>query len=88
MGSGKKQCGTKNVHFKSDAVKALAEAEFNAITVEDWNKRCQMIIKNEDKYLENEHHIDVITDELIINVNNDSDDSSDEYDNNSDEDDR
>lgn len=82
----KNNVAQKNVHFKLDIVNGLVEAEFDAVTIEDWNKRCQKVIRNENKYLENEHHIDIITDELIININNDSEDDSDEYASSSDED--
>lgn len=82
----KNNVAQKNVHFKLDIVNGLVEAEFDAVTIEDWNKRCQKVIRNENKYLENEHHIDIITDELIININNDSEDDSDDYASSSDED--
>jgi hypothetical protein len=55
--------------------------EFNQITTEDWRKRCQHVIKIEDKYLENEPQIDHFEEvnELIINLEDDSSSESDAY---------
>lgn len=84
----KNNIARKNVDFKLETVRALAEHEFNNVTADDWMKRCRKTIENEDKYLQNEYQIDVVTEELIITLNNSSDeedsDSIDESDENND----
>ena len=68
----KNNIARKNVDFKLETVRELAESEFKTVTVDDWIKRCRNVIKNEDKYLENERQIDVVTEELVINLNSSS----------------
>ena len=55
----------------------LAQIEFAKITPDEWKKRCDHVIKIEDIYLENEHFVDIQTEELIINLGEDSDSESD-----------
>lgn len=66
-----------NVTFKLDDVSRLAQIEFAKITPVEWKKRCDHVIKIEDNYLENEHFVDIQTEELIINLGEDSDSESD-----------
>jgi hypothetical protein len=77
----KNNVGQKNVTFKLQDAERLAKNEFNQITTEDWRKRCQHVIKIEDKYLENEPQIDHFEEvnELIINLEDDSSSESDAY---------
>lgn len=83
----KNRVASRNVTFKLDDVKRLAEEEFEKVTAEDWQKRCRRVIENEKQFLEREHFYDEIseTNELIINLADDSD--SDDYNSDSDEDD-
>lgn len=78
----------KNVLFKLDAVKTLTEEEFSSVTVEDWTKCCQHVIKAEDNYLEHEVRVDVITEELVITTGSASEtsdsDAEDDFENISD----
>lgn len=78
-GQVKNNIARRNVDFKLETVKELAENEFSAVTVDDWKKRCRTVIENEDRYLANERQIDIVTEDLIINLGEDSssdDDSS------------
>jgi hypothetical protein len=76
----KNNVSKKNITFKLEDVRKLAEHEFDQITPEEWQKRCQHVINIEQKYLENEAFIDIHTEinPLIINLNDDSSTSSSE----------
>jgi hypothetical protein len=80
MGDSKKQRCKKNVTFKIADVQKLAEYEFDQITPEEWQKRCQHVITVEKRYMESEITIDnhTETQELIIHLG-DSDTDSDDY---------
>jgi hypothetical protein len=76
----KNNVSKKNITFKLEDVRKLAEHEFDHITPEEWQKRCQHVINIEHKYLENEAFTDIHTEinPLIINLNDDSSTSSSE----------
>jgi hypothetical protein len=70
----KNNVSKKNITFKLEDVRKLAEHEFDQITPEEWQKRCQHVINIEQKYLENEAFTDIHTEinPLIINLKDDS----------------
>jgi transposase len=76
----KNNVSKKNITFKLEDVRKLAGHEFDQITPEEWQKRCQHVINIEQKYLENEAFTDIHTEinPLIINLNDDSSTSSSE----------
>ena len=69
----------KNVTFKLEDVRKLAEAEFEHLKIEEWQNRCKKVIKIEKDYLENETFIDNFNEvnDLIINLNDSDSDNSD-----------
>ncbi|XP_072384396.1 uncharacterized protein [Diabrotica undecimpunctata] len=72
----KNEVAKQNVYFKLEDVKALVEQEFARVTVDNWKKVCEHIVKVEDKYLESECRIIVNIEELGIDLNDSSDDNS------------
>lgn len=80
MGCSEGKCGKKNTQFKMDSVKILTEQEFSAVTTDFWIRCCNKVKSIEEKYLENEHFVDVITEDLIIHLGDDSDSSDTETD--------
>ncbi|XP_018569175.1 uncharacterized protein LOC108909344 [Anoplophora glabripennis] len=75
----KNSVAKKNVLFKLEAVKTLTEEEFLSVTVEDWMKCCQDVVKVEDNYLQNEIRVDMVVEDLIITAS-DSESSTGEDD--------
>lgn len=75
----KHNVGARNVTFKLDDARMIAEEEFSKITPEDWKKRCDHVIKVEDKYMEHEVFVDNLSEvePLIINLQDSSDSDCD-----------
>jgi hypothetical protein len=77
--SVKNSVAKKNVTFKLDDAKILAENEFSDTKFNTiWKNVCSGVIANEDNYLLNERRLEVRVPEIIINLGADS--SSDESD--------
>ena len=70
--------GERNVTFKLDDVRRLAEEKFSSITKEEWLSVCNRIKQVEANYIEREHVIDSVVENFVINIGqSDSDQTSD-----------
>ncbi|CAF4878539.1 uncharacterized protein LOC125061772 [Pieris napi] len=67
----------KNVAMNMKVIMSLAEEKMNAITVEEWRKVCLHAIEEENKYQGRDAALDTISERIIINLNNSSDESED-----------
>lgn len=65
----KHEVAKRNVTFTLNDVIKLGEEEFSKYSVQEWQKFCELVKKQEDFYLSNEQIIDVQTEQLIISVN-------------------
>jgi hypothetical protein len=54
----------------------LAEEKFNIVTKEEWSSRCNNARQCEQNYLRLEPNIDDISEQIVINLQNDNDNSS------------
>jgi hypothetical protein len=54
----------------------LAEEKFNIITKEEWSSRCNNARQCEQNYLRLEPIIDDISEQIVVNLQSDSDNSS------------
>jgi hypothetical protein len=54
----------------------LAEEKFNLVTTEEWSSRCNNVRQCKQNYLRLEPIIDDISEQIVINLQNDSDNSS------------
>lgn len=68
----KSRVSGRNTTFKLDDVKKIAEEEFAKITVEEWKKTCDKVIRTEDNYLSYEQSWDTFTDRIVIRPGEDS----------------
>jgi hypothetical protein len=68
----KRKVATRNTNFKINDTWKLAEEEFALITADQWKKRCRHVIDIEKAYMDNKQIVDVRTEELIINLTEDS----------------
>lgn len=73
----KEHVAQKNVTFKLDDCIALVKEKVNLLNGEDWLKRCEHALRNEDQYLSIEPHIDELSDRIIIHLGDDSSSSED-----------
>jgi hypothetical protein len=62
--------------FKLDDVRKLAEAKFEAVTVQQWQNICSHVEKIEVEYMKREYIVDEVED-LIISINGEESDESD-----------
>jgi hypothetical protein len=67
---------TYNTTFKLDDVRKLAEAKFEAVTVQQWQNICSHVEKIEVEYMKREYIVDEVED-LIISINGEESDESD-----------
>jgi hypothetical protein len=74
--SVKEYVARKNVSFRLDDAMKLAEEKFNIITKEEWSSRCNNARQSEQNYLRLEPIIDDISEQIVINLQSDSDNSS------------
>jgi hypothetical protein len=74
--SVKEYVARKNVSFRLDDAMKQAEEKFNIITKEEWSSRCNNARQCEQNYLQLEPIIDDISEQIVINLQNDSDNSS------------
>jgi hypothetical protein len=72
----KEYVARKNVSFCLDDAMKLAEEEFNIVTKEEWSSMCNNAHQCEQNYLRMEPIIDDISEQILINLQNDSDNSS------------
>lgn len=75
----KDRVAKKNVTFNMDAVEHLVKETCDSITEEEWRKRCEHTRKIEEAYMELEPHIDEITEQIIVRLDEDSDSDGDEW---------
>jgi hypothetical protein len=66
----------KNVSFRLDDAMKLAEEKFSIVTKEEWSSRCNSARRCEQNYSRLESIIDDISEQIVINLQNDSDNSS------------
>jgi hypothetical protein len=66
----------KNVTFKLREVQRLAEQNFAAVTVEEWAAVCRHVKAVEEEYMRREHEMDSVMESIIINADDDNDDTS------------
>jgi hypothetical protein len=67
----------KNVTFQLQDVRKLAEENFS-ITKEEWLPVCKHVQEVEEKYVQNEHLVDYIAEELVIILDSSDSDMSEE----------
>ncbi|KAH0809286.1 hypothetical protein GEV33_013504 [Tenebrio molitor] len=72
----KNHVATYNTTFKLDDVRKLAEAKFEAVTVQQWQNICSHVEKIEVEYMKREYIVDEVED-LIISINGEESDESD-----------
>jgi hypothetical protein len=66
----------KNISFRLDDAMKLAEERFNIITKEECSSRCNSARQCEQNYLRMEPIIDDISEQIVVHLQNDSDNSS------------
>jgi hypothetical protein len=72
----KEYAARKNVSFRLDNAMKPAEEKFNIVTKEEWSSRCNNARQCEQNYLRLETIIDDISEQIVINLQNYSDNSS------------
>jgi hypothetical protein len=72
----KEYVARKNVSFRLDDPMKRAEEKFNIVTKEEWSSRCNNARQCEQNYLRLEPIIDDISEQIVNNLQNDSDNSS------------
>lgn len=75
----KNNVAARNVNFKIEDVRKIAEEEFSRISEQDWQKCCKHVVNIENKYFESEILVDERIESLIIDVNNESDSDDDNF---------
>lgn len=81
----KEYVAKKNVSFSFEKVAGYCDDFFQQFTVKEWKSRCDRAIRFEKEFMANEPMVDIIVEDLIINLNEDSDtdlESDDDSDNN------
>jgi hypothetical protein len=73
----------KNVTFQLQDVRKLAEEKFSFITKEEWLPVCKHVQEVEEKYIQNEHMVENIAEELVIILESSDSDMSEEDEDNS-----
>lgn len=66
----------RNTTFRLDNAMELASEKINMLTDVDWKKVCEHVIQIEDAYAKNDHILDNITEQFIIEVSDSSDDEN------------
>jgi hypothetical protein len=74
--SVKEYIARKNVSFRPDDATKLAEEKFNIIMKEEWSSRCNNAHQCKQNYLQLEPIVDDISEQIVVNLQNDSDTSS------------
>lgn len=77
----KNRVGTRNVTFKLADVENLAREKFASVNVEEWASVCSHVDKVVNNYLQTEHLLDDVTDNLIFTVNTEETDNEEDSDN-------
>jgi hypothetical protein len=74
--SVKEYVARKNVSVRLDDTMKLAEEKFSIITKEEWSSRCNNARQCEQNYSRLEPIIDDISEQIVINLQSDGDNSS------------
>jgi hypothetical protein len=73
----KKNVGNKNITFKFSDVISLADKFFEEeFSIEKWSKICNRVERLEKEFISKEPTIDLVVEQLIINLGEDSDTES------------
>jgi transposase len=72
----KEYVARKNVSFRLDDAMEPAEEKFNIVTKEEWSSRCNNVRRREQNYLRLEPITDDISEQIVIFLQNDSDNRS------------
>ena len=62
--------------FKLRDIQQLAEQNFAAVTKEEWAAVCRHVEAVKKEYISGEHEVDSVMERIIINADNDNDDTS------------
>jgi hypothetical protein len=73
----------KNVTFKLQDVRKLAEEKFSSIIKDKWLPVCKHVQETKEKYIQTEHLVDNISEELVIILESSDSDMSEEDEDNS-----
>jgi hypothetical protein len=73
----------KNVTLQLQDVRKLAEEKFSSITRDEWLPVCKHVEEMKEKYIQNEHLVDNIPEELVIILESSDSDMSEEDEDNS-----
>jgi len=72
----KTRVASKNVTFKLQDVQHLAEQNFADVTMEEWAAVCRHVKAVEEEYMSREHEMDSVMERIIINADDDDNDTS------------
>jgi hypothetical protein len=72
----KEYVARKNVSFRLDEAMKLAEEKFSIVIKEEWSSKCNNARRCEQNYLRLEPIIDDISEQTVINLQSDNDNSS------------
>jgi hypothetical protein len=73
----------KNVTFLLQDVRKLAREKFSSITKDEWLSVCEHVHEVKEKYIQNEHLVDNIAEELVTILESSDSDMSEEDEDNS-----
>jgi hypothetical protein len=79
----KNRVAMKNVTFRLQDVRKLAEEKFSSITKDEWLPECKHVQEVEEKYIQNEHLVLNIAEELVIILESSDSDMGEEDEDNS-----
>ena len=54
----------------------MAEQNFLAVTLEEWAAVCRHVKAVEEEYMSREHEMDSVVERIVINADDDNDDTS------------
>lgn len=72
--------GTRNVTYKLADVENLVREKFASVNVEEWASVCSHVDKVVENYLQTEHLLDDVTDNLVFTVNTEETDNEEDSD--------
>lgn len=75
----------KNVTFTLDDAIKIVEEKFQTMGKDEWASRCSHVRKCEEEYLKLEQTLDTMTEQIVINLRDDSSNDSDNSSNNGEE---
>lgn len=72
----KQYVGSKNVKWNLNIVIGLIKEKVNSMGAREWEVLCNKVKAVEEQYTKSDHVVDLMTEQFIIRVSDDSDDSS------------